>query len=122
MTMPVEVLEHGDRVEGTPIVRAEFDVSIPAESVFFVGHFDDYPIFPAIAQVDAVVLPRVERTWPSLGAPTELSRIKFLRSIRPGAVFSVVLVRMAELVKFEFRDAAGVIASGQLAYAAKVVE
>lgn len=123
MTTPVEVLELGTRSTGTPVTRVEFDVTVPATSVFFVGHFDDYPIFPAIAQIDAVVLPRVERTWPSLGAPREVSRIKFLRAIRPEACFTVVLLRDegADVVKFELRDGAGVIGMGQLAFGAEPV-
>ncbi len=69
------------REEGGAIV---FEIEVPGTLVFFEGHFPGRPVLGGVAQLDRIVLPRVEARWPDLGPLRHAQAIKFHRPIQPG--------------------------------------
>lgn len=75
-------------------------VKIPADLLYFEGHFPGSPILPAIAQLVALVLDRTHALWPELGQPRRVARLKFTQAIAPGDEIEVRLERTGEEVRF----------------------
>ncbi|MDC0721929.1 ApeI family dehydratase [Nannocystis bainbridge] len=63
---------------------ATFAVEVPADLLYFAGHFPGEPVLPGVAQLVALVLDRVRALWPELGEPTRVGRLKFKQPIAPG--------------------------------------
>lgn len=94
-------------------------VTVPPSAPHFAGHFPGEPIFPAVAQLDAVVMDAVRRVWPALGEPRNLRRLKFRRRMNPGATAELKLERTAgeaPRIDFELRSEEGPFASGTLLF------
>lgn len=79
------------RTDADGVHRCAYTVEIPTDLAYFEGHFPDYPILPAAAQLGAMVLPALRRARPELGALKRMTRLKFLRRIRPGDVVVIEL-------------------------------
>lgn len=97
----------------------EAEVYVPADLVFFQGHFEGDPILPGVVQLDLAVLDLVEEAWPELeGALRGVLRLKFVAPLRPDDRIRVVL-RRAEPGRVVFRIERGgrVCTSGILAFA-----
>jgi 3-hydroxymyristoyl/3-hydroxydecanoyl-(acyl carrier protein) dehydratase len=62
----------------------EQDLELPAELVFFQGHFPGAPVLAGAAQLEALVLPGVAQVRPDLGPLARATRIKFHRPLGPG--------------------------------------
>lgn len=73
--------------------RATFAVGVPADLLYFQGHFPGAPLLPGVAQLVALVLDRVHALWPELGEPTRLGRLKFKQPIAPGEALRLTLER-----------------------------
>lgn len=85
--------------------------TVPEDSVFFEGHFEGDPIFPAVAQLSEIIVPAVTRTWADLAVPSAFRRVKFTKILRPGSECVLTLVRTER--KIEFRvDSSGTVCSG----------
>ncbi len=80
------------RVDGG---AAEFEARAPEGLAYFDGHFDGAPVLPAVAQLEALVLPLCRAAWGDLGAPRRWLRLKFRRPIGPGGALTVRLTRGA---------------------------
>lgn len=72
---------------------ATFAVGVPADLLYFQGHFPGAPLLPGVAQLVALVLDRVHALWPELGEPTRLGRLKFKQPIAPGDALRLTLER-----------------------------
>lgn len=72
---------------------ASFAVRVPADLLYFEGHFPNAPLLPGIAQLVALVLDRARALWPELGAPTRVGRLKFKQPIGPGDALRLILER-----------------------------
>lgn len=72
---------------------AVFAVAVPADLLYFEGHFPGAPLLPGVAQLVALVLARVRALWPELGEPTGVSRLKFKQPIAPGESLRLTLER-----------------------------
>lgn len=72
---------------------ATFAVGVPADLLYFAGHFPGAPLLPGVAQLVALVLDRVRSLWPELGEPTRVGRLKFKQPIGPGDVLELTLQR-----------------------------
>jgi 3-hydroxymyristoyl/3-hydroxydecanoyl-(acyl carrier protein) dehydratase len=107
----VEILDHQEDGRGHL-----FWLHVPKGHRSFEGHFPGDPVMPAAAQLDVLVLPRIESLWPELGRPRSAPRLKFHRPIRPGAGVRLHLVRHASVVRFQIEDADGTYASGSLSW------
>jgi 3-hydroxymyristoyl/3-hydroxydecanoyl-(acyl carrier protein) dehydratase len=72
---------------------AVYAVGVPADLLYFAGHFPGAPLLPGVAQLVALVLDRVHALWPELGEPTRLGRLKFKQPIAPGDALRLTLER-----------------------------
>lgn len=83
-----------ERRDVTPAGEAAiFAVAVPADLLYFAGHFPGAPLLPGVAQLVALVLARVRALWPELGEPTGVSRLKFKQPVRPGDALRLTLER-----------------------------
>lgn len=104
-----------------PVAPTErwFELSIPPDFPWFSGHFPDAPVLPAVAQLDAIVLPACAAAWAELGAPRRLGKLKFRKQIAPGDRLELHLVRIdSRRVDFELHRGAELCASGMIEYEA----
>ncbi|HXI60856.1 MAG TPA: AMP-binding protein [Polyangia bacterium] len=86
--------------------------TIPVDSPFFEGHFEEFAILPGVVQLHDVLLRPVRQQWPALWRLRKILRLKFRRPIRPGDALAIDLTRDADKVTFEIRSAKGPVSSG----------
>lgn len=92
-----------------------FDVHVPADLLWYQGHFSGYPVLPAAAQLTQLVLGAARRAGLELDGPAEWSRLKFSGRILPGHALQVHLRQPAEhRLDFQLRDGERVLTSGQM--------
>jgi len=96
---------------------ARFAVLVPADLLYFQGHFPGAPILPAIAQLLTLVVDRIHFVWPDLGQPRRVARLKFMRAIDPGDEIEVQLERTGAEVRFTLLRGATDCTRGALAFA-----
>jgi acyl-CoA synthetase (AMP-forming)/AMP-acid ligase II/3-hydroxymyristoyl/3-hydroxydecanoyl-(acyl carrier protein) dehydratase len=99
--------------------HAEVTVRLEADSPFFRGHFEGFPVLPGVVQVNNLVLENARARWPDLGRLLKVSGLKFRNPIRPRDEVNVLLERRENhRVMFEIRRAAHIMSSGALVFAA----
>jgi 3-hydroxymyristoyl/3-hydroxydecanoyl-(acyl carrier protein) dehydratase len=91
-----------------------FRTTLSPDLLYFEGHFDGFPLLPAVAQLLRVVMPLVRLEHPDLGGLQKLRRARFRRPLQPSATLHVTLSRVEERVSFEISTADRVAASGTL--------
>ena len=93
-------------------------VVVPPDLSYFEGHFPGRPILAGVVQLHGLVLRQIARSWPDLGAPRKLLRLKFKHVIGPGERLTLRLVRPAgeRRVSFQILGAAAECASGTLVF------
>lgn len=106
------------RDEGEVAIH-EIEVGVPAELVFFRGHFDGAPVLPAVAQVAALVVPQLATLRPELGRLRRAARLKFTRPIAPGDSLLLRLEIRGTSVRFSLARAGEVVTAGALEYEAR---
>ena len=92
--------------------RAEIDIRLDADMIWFDGHFPDQPILPGVAQVHLAVS-SAERVWNWRPSTDRLSRVKFRRVLRPGDRIRLILKRDVELDRLHFQYELGDIIAGE---------
>lgn len=103
----------------------ELDFAVPRDLAYFAGHFEGWPVLPAVAQLAALVVPQVARLYPELGRLRRAARLKFSRPIAPGDELRLRIhvrtderlkpVRAGE-VRFTLAREGEVVSSGVLEY------
>ncbi len=90
---------------------------VPADLHWLRGHFDDYPVLPAIVQLWEVHQ-HVRAIWPELAAPRRITRAKFCRPVRPEDLLQLRLQRAAAGCQagFEFRRGDEICSSGVMTF------
>jgi len=78
-------------------VSLEF--SIPDSSPYFDGHFPDFPILPAVAQVELVTRFALRYLGTGVGL-SEIRRIKFTSLVTPGVPLLLKLVKKGNVLSF----------------------
>ncbi len=103
------------RVEG---LEASVAVRVPTGLPYFEGHFEGHPVLPAVAQLDALVVPLCRTVWSDLGAPQRMMRLKFRRTIGPGSELVVHLDRRVDtrVVGFRIEREGDIASSGTIAF------
>jgi acyl-coenzyme A synthetase/AMP-(fatty) acid ligase len=91
-----------------------FRVSFPRSLVFFEGHFEDFPILPAVAPLTMLVAPMIKRLFPELGSCERVSRARFRKPILPGQEGLVRFKRFGSVVSYELVVDSVIAASANL--------
>lgn len=105
-----------------PVVEGRASVVVPADYVFFRGHFDGAPMLPGVAQITELVVPRARDSHPALGALRRLRRVRFRRPIFPGETVTVTIgepdagAGAQRDVTFELHVGEALVASGSLTF------
>jgi 3-hydroxymyristoyl/3-hydroxydecanoyl-(acyl carrier protein) dehydratase len=89
-----------------------FRTTIPADLVYFEGHFEGLPLLPAVAQLSRIVMPLIRREFPDLGAVRKLWRVRFRHPIGPNRTITIALSRAELRVSFEITLEGKVAAAG----------
>jgi acyl-coenzyme A synthetase/AMP-(fatty) acid ligase len=108
-----------------PIPRADtpgvFDARVPRDLEYFRGHFEGEPILAGVVQLDILVLRQVAAMWPELTNLRRVTRLRFVRPIRPGDDLELSLTRPAPArVHFEIRCSGASCSAGTLHFRAPV--
>jgi 3-hydroxymyristoyl/3-hydroxydecanoyl-(acyl carrier protein) dehydratase len=93
-----------------------YRTTLSPESLYFEGHFDEFRLLPAVAQLSCIVMPLVRREHPDLGRVHKLKRARFRRPLEPNATITVTLSRTDLRVQFEIKLEDTVAASGTLEF------
>jgi 3-hydroxymyristoyl/3-hydroxydecanoyl-(acyl carrier protein) dehydratase len=103
-----------DRVPLRRTAPGQYAAHIPADLVFFRGHFDALAVLPGAVLVERVVWPVVRAEWPDIRALRGIRRLRFRRPVFPDQQLAIAVHRDQGRVTFEVSCAASAVASGQL--------
>ena len=78
----------------------------------FAGHFPGFPVVPGVLLLDAMLHLQEQETGPAVAA---IASAKFLRPVAPGQTVTLVYEGGAGRRRFEIREGADLVATGQLA-------
>jgi 3-hydroxymyristoyl/3-hydroxydecanoyl-(acyl carrier protein) dehydratase len=79
-----DIIETSETVAADGAEVHEAEVRVPADLLYFCGHFPGDPLLPGVAQLDRLAVPRAAGRWPDLGPLVKIKRLKFIGPIRPG--------------------------------------
>lgn len=101
--------------------RAHLRAKVPADLLYFEGHFEGRPMLPGVAEVLLLVDRRARELFEGLGPARRLVRMKFEAVIHPRDVLDVHLEKSATAegeTRIELRIARGETrcASGAIVY------
>jgi 3-hydroxymyristoyl/3-hydroxydecanoyl-(acyl carrier protein) dehydratase len=101
---------------------ATFRTELPADYLFYEGHFTGYPVLAGGVQLHELVLPRLRALVGELPQLQQLDGIKFLARFVPGETIDVALQRQQDRSKvtFEVRRGETRCTAGRLVFAAEV--
>ena len=101
--------------------RHERRLQIPENYAWFEGHFPGYPILAAAVQLKEIVLPAIRDLRPELGAVAQMSRLKFLKRIKPADTLQLCVdwAEGSSEVAFCLRRGDTLCSSGSLSFAAE---
>jgi acyl-CoA synthetase (AMP-forming)/AMP-acid ligase II/3-hydroxymyristoyl/3-hydroxydecanoyl-(acyl carrier protein) dehydratase len=105
-----------ERTESAELVELEGEV--PADLLWFSGHFENNPILPGVVQLNQLVMAECRRLWPELGGLRRLSRVKFRKRIGKGDRIALRMRREHEgrAVSYEITRAGESCSSGTLEF------
>lgn len=93
----------------------EYRLEVPAELVWFDGHFPGDPILPAVVQIDWAI-----HYGRELGFDPDqfsgFSRLKFKQVIQPMTELRLVLTAAEEKLRFTFESADGLYSQGTVLF------
>ena len=89
--------------------------TIPQDCLYFDGHFPDYPILPAVAQIDIVMNFASEYLGTSI-AILQIKRAKFLKIITPALTLLLKLEKKDNTLNFKITspDESDIYSSGSI--------
>ena len=102
--------------------EASWQTDIPADYLFYEGHFDGYPVLAGGVQLHELVLPRLRAAAGELPPLQQLDGVKFLARFVPGETVDLHLRRQpqAHKVTFELRRGETRCTTGRLQFTAPV--
>ena len=99
-----KIIKKGGPKTADPTITAQ--IQVPADAVWFDGHFPGDPILPGVAQLSMVV----DLLGDALGHPvtaSQASRVRFKRAIRPAETMTVQITPKENPLVFGFRISCG---------------
>jgi 3-hydroxyacyl-[acyl-carrier-protein] dehydratase len=91
-------------------------VAVSREHPSFAGHFPGQPVLPGVVLLSEVLELLLREAPEALGASPQVSAVKFLAPVRPGASLEVRWAAAGSRLRFEvWRHAEGDAPEGQLA-------
>ena len=96
--------------------RAEAQVTVPADSTWFDGHFPGMPLLPGIAQL-AMVEAAIAQTWEPERRVAQFSRVRFKLKIDPATPVTVKVTRNTDkpdLFSFQIATPEGIACVGNV--------
>lgn len=91
-------------------------LKVPPDCLHFEGHFGEHAILPGVSQVHWV-MQLAQSRLPISGRFAGLTKLKFMRVIRPGAELSLELRWQRSALSFCYRDAGGDFSQGAIRFA-----
>lgn len=94
-------------------------IAIEADHPAFVGHFPGRPLLPGVALVAEVLEAAAadHALAEAIGASPQMSVVKFLAPVLPGAMLEIAFQAAARSISFSVTEHGRVAASGQFARA-----
>jgi len=92
---------------------AEARVHVPADCLFFEGHFPGDPILPGVAQV-VLVTSVLRRVVEGPVRVASIRRVKFTAPVRPGMDLVLRLLREGPRVHWRLAATQGEVSSGEV--------
>ena len=114
LELPAALATPADTIPMRRIAAGRYQADVPADLVFFAGHFDGRPVLPGAVLVDRLIWPIVRAELPEVTGVSAVRRLRFRRPILPGQALAVDVARRGDRVEFEVTSAGEVVASGQL--------
>jgi 3-hydroxyacyl-[acyl-carrier-protein] dehydratase len=113
-----KIIKMGSWKEADPMITAQ--IQVPANAIWFDGHFPDEPILPGVAQLSMVV----DLIGDALGhhvTTAQVSRVRFKQAIRPAETMTVQITPKEDPLAFGFRISSGEdqVCSGNIKIAEK---
>lgn len=108
--------------------EARVELRVPADLLCFQGHFEGWPVLPAVAQLGWIAVRHVEAIWPALGPLRRVRRLKMKQPIAPDELLVLELTRKPpsdgaseglERVDFSITRDGQLCTMGSLAFAAE---
>jgi uncharacterized membrane protein len=102
-----------DKIDNVKLIEktgnsACVEFSIPGTSAYFDGHFPEFPILPAVAQIDLTTRFAAKYLGTGIGI-SQIRRVKFSSLIRPGAPLSLNLEKNDTSITFKLSSPDGEI-------------
>lgn len=96
--------------------RLEYALYLPADLIYFMGHFPGKPILPGVTQIDWAI--SLAKPLFAIGGVKSLERIKFMRPIRPCSRISLLLKLTEDTpcLSYRFFDNYGDYSSGKIVF------
>lgn len=116
--LPLPTLVHSDTILDGPNALS-VRVHVPLQSTHFAGHFPGRPILAGVVQLNAIILPTIERSWPEFGPLIQIKRLKFKALIGPGDDLDVRIERTGSEARFRILRDQQECALGVLEFAAR---
>lgn len=94
------------------------ELQVPANLLYFRGHFPDFPILPGVAQLHWAVREAQQR-FAYTGAPSALQAVKFHQVVEPEQQLELTLTHnpARRSVSYRYESDRGLHASGRLSWA-----
>ena len=90
-------------------------IFIPENNPFFDGHFDGFPVWPAVSQVD-LVLKALEKALNCEISVVNIGRSKFTAMIRPNTNLRLALDWSENKANWQIQDDENTYSRGQLTF------
>jgi len=84
------------------------EFSVPGSSPYFDGHFPDFPILPAVAQMELIIRFAARHLGTGVGL-LEVRRLKFTRIVRPSSPLLLKLTKNGKAISFTLSSRDGTI-------------
>ena len=93
-------------------MKPESRLCFPPDHPAFAGHFPGFPVVPGVLLLDAMLHLQEQESGRAVAA---IASAKFLRPVAPGQTVTLACEGGADRRRFEIREGADLVASGQLA-------